>query len=64
MKHQVSTKKAEEITPTERIKALEEMFAMLKKELTKNLVDQEHEPILNEALNKAMSVYKQKYASR
>ena len=64
MKHHLATQKAEEITPAKRIKALEEMFAMLKKELTKNLVDQEHEPILNEALNKAMSVYKQKYASR
>jgi len=64
MKHHVSTKKAEEITPSERIKALEEMFIMLKKELTRSLVDQAHESLLDEALNKAMSVYKEKYANR
>ena len=64
VKHQLTTQKAEDITPNQRIKALEEMFMMFKEELTRSLVDQEHEPLLNEALDKAMSVYKEKYANR
>ena len=64
MKHHQAANEAENATPAERVKALGEMFTMLKKELTRTLVDKEHEPLLDQALNKAMSVYKEKYADR
>ena len=41
-----------------------EIFQIIKESLTRNLIDREQEPLLDETLNKAMVVYKEKLANR
>ncbi|MFX1366372.1 MAG: hypothetical protein ACFE9Y_15755 [Promethearchaeota archaeon] len=52
------------LTPTERIEGLVEIFMMLKKELTKMLIDEEEEPKLEKALMEALELYKSQFVNR
>ena len=47
-----------DISLAERMEAIQEIFTMLKEELTRILISQEQEPILEEAIEKAINFYK------
>lgn len=50
--------KRTDISLAERMGAIQEIFTMLKEELTRVLIKQEQEPILEEAIEKAINFYK------
>lgn len=50
--------KRTDVTIAERMAAIQEIFTMLKEELTRILISQEQEPILEEAIEKALDFYK------
>ncbi|MFW9897022.1 MAG: hypothetical protein ACFFDB_15325 [Promethearchaeota archaeon] len=50
--------KRTDVSLAERMGAIQEIFTMLKEELTRILISQEQEPILEEAIEKAINFYK------
>ena len=51
-------------TPAERVKELQVIFSLLKKELTRILIDKEQEPLLDDTFEKVVNFYKEKFANR
>ncbi|MFX1373882.1 MAG: hypothetical protein ACFFCE_18700 [Promethearchaeota archaeon] len=52
------------ISPDQRVETVLEIIALLKKHLTRILISQEQEPLLNESCQKAVKFYKTKFAGR
>ncbi|MFX0007047.1 MAG: hypothetical protein ACFFA7_05565 [Promethearchaeota archaeon] len=50
--------KRKDVSLAERMGAIQEIFTMLKEELTRILISQEQEPILEDAIGKAINFYK------
>ncbi|MFX1376077.1 MAG: hypothetical protein ACFFA0_09715 [Promethearchaeota archaeon] len=63
-KRRMSLDESMTLTPTERIQGLIEIFMMLKKELTKILINEEEEPKLEKALMEALELYKSQFVNR
>ncbi|MFX1374184.1 MAG: hypothetical protein ACFFA0_00080 [Promethearchaeota archaeon] len=53
--------KRTDVSLVERMGAIQEIFTMLKEELTRILITQEQEPILEEAIKKTIDFYKQQF---
>ncbi|MFW9970165.1 MAG: hypothetical protein ACFFDF_08190 [Candidatus Odinarchaeota archaeon] len=50
--------KRRDVSLAERMGAIQEIFTMLKEELTRILISQEQEPLLDKAIGKAINFYK------
>jgi hypothetical protein len=53
--------KRKDVPLAERMGAIQEIFTMLKGELTRSLISQEQEPILEEAIQKTLNFYKKQF---
>ncbi|MBY8990307.1 MAG: hypothetical protein KGD58_06095 [Candidatus Lokiarchaeota archaeon] len=56
--------KREDLSPADRMGGFLEIFGMLKEELTKILISQDQEPILDDTFEKVISFYKTQFANR
>ncbi|MFX0004154.1 MAG: hypothetical protein ACFE9C_09165 [Candidatus Hodarchaeota archaeon] len=53
--------KRTDVSVAERMGAVQEIFTMLKEELTRSLISEEQEPILKEAIEKTIGFYKKQF---
>lgn len=64
IKRHMAASESEKLDPAERIKGLMEILALFKEALTRVLISQEQEPLLDNAISKVIKIYKEKFANR